>query len=337
MAALRTTFEDVSPSHTVVVEAAVPLLHRGLLDVKGTRHVNVNQARALIAYAVWLQHYKSDEWFRDGKLSEAPWVLEYEQFIHILIGGAGTGKTTTLRCIDALVDFCHGPGSRRMSAPTNTAARKLPGDTVHALYKLPRGSMLSRSGRLSDCVLRAFRRSWAPTITQAVHEVSFLPQDMFYQINLRSQEAQRKPNLIMSDLVTFLCGDFLQLPPVEGRSLASPLTETGYEEVLEETGKPVRTSDAARRKERKEVKCRGGYALGRDECPSVTCLTLNMCTTKPLTDIAEGMRNNSMTDAAWLALEDRCVGYVRVGGVLQALPPCVPDPRQTHPLFRQTL
>ena len=40
-----------------------------------------------------------------------------------------------------------------------------------------------------------------------------------------------------------------------------------------------------------------------------------------------------MTDAAWLALEDRCVGYVRVGGVLQALPPGVPDPRLTQPPF----
>jgi hypothetical protein len=111
VAALRTTFKDVSPSHTVVVEAAVFHLQKGLLNVKGTHHVNVKQARALITYAVWLQHYKSDEWIRDGKLSEAPWIPEYEQFIHILIGGAGTGKTTTLRCIDDLVDFSMGQGA----------------------------------------------------------------------------------------------------------------------------------------------------------------------------------------------------------------------------------
>ena len=47
-----------------------------------------------------------------------------------------------------------------------------------------------------------------------------------------------------------------------------------------------------------------------------------MRTTKPLADI---------TDAAWLALEDGCVGYVRVGGVPQPLPPGVPDPRLSLP------
>ncbi|MAF76427.1 MAG: hypothetical protein CMF17_11365 [Idiomarinaceae bacterium] len=331
---MRETFDKAPRSHTIVIEAAVFLIRRGLLNVKGTCHVNVKQARMLLTCAIWLQHYKSAEWIQERGLSDPPWALEYEEFIHVLVGGAGTGKTTTLLVVDALVDYFHGPESMRKSAPTNTAARKLRGDTVHALYKLPRGSMLSRRARLSDSVLRAYRKTWVSAIMHAIDEISFLPQDMLYQINLRSQEAKRKPHTLMGGLATILSGDFLQLPPVDGRSLAMPLDEKGFEpEALEPDAKYPDEQEGLK-KERREAECRGGYALWRDSCQSVTCLTRNMRTTQPLAAIHEGMRRKEMTDEAWRALEDRLVGHERdAAGVLKPLPSGVEDPRLGEPPF----
>eukprot|EP00973_Karenia_brevis_P059413 8271018-Karenia_brevis.AAC.1 len=67
----------------------------------------------------------------------------------IFIGGAGTGKTTTILVIEALVDFFHEKGSVRKSAPTNTASRLIGGDTLHASYKLPPGTLHGKRGKLS--------------------------------------------------------------------------------------------------------------------------------------------------------------------------------------------
>ena len=45
----------LAPSHTRVIEAAGFLLRGGLLNVKGTRHQNVKQGRALLHWAWWLK------------------------------------------------------------------------------------------------------------------------------------------------------------------------------------------------------------------------------------------------------------------------------------------
>ena len=75
------------------------------------------------------------------------------------------------------------------AAPTNTAARLLGGDTVHALYKLPFGSLLGRRAQLSSRVLKAFRKRWATVKAHAIDEISVLPPDKFYQIDVRTRVA----------------------------------------------------------------------------------------------------------------------------------------------------
>ena len=326
-AELRANFDALPRSHTVVLEAAVFLIRKGLLNVKGTSHVNVKQARFLMTYAVWLQNFKSAEWIREHGLGEPPWKLDFEVFIHVLIGGAGTGKTTTVQVVDALVDYFHGPKSCMKSAPTITAARKTGGDTVHAMYKLPRGSMLSRAARLSDRVLRAYRRTWSAAISQAIDEISFVPQDMLFQINVRSQEAKRKPDVVMGGLATILSGDFLQLPPVDGRSLATPLDEKGYLPSGPCDVGEGPAGDDERRKQRVDFECRAGYALWRETCKNVTCLSINMRTKGPLADILEDMRHDRLSDDAWRLLQDRQVGYVRREGIAQCLHTEEADPR----------
>ena len=80
----------------------------------------------------------------------------------ILIGAAGTGKSTILRIVEALADKFFGPASVRKGAPSNAAARVLGGDTIHALCKIPfvGGLYGGAKSYLSVPVLRAFKRRW---------------------------------------------------------------------------------------------------------------------------------------------------------------------------------
>ena len=148
-------------SHTVVYDAAAFLLRQGLLNVKDTPHVNIKQARALLHFAHWLQQHLSRRWSQEQLVPEVLETKPLHTFFHALIGGPGTGKTTTTKVINALLEHFLGPECMPQSAPTNTAARLLGGNTVDARYKLPRSSLLSnRDGQLSDSVLKAFRRQW---------------------------------------------------------------------------------------------------------------------------------------------------------------------------------
>ena len=65
--------------------------------------------------------------------------------------------------MEALADKLFGPASLRKGAPSNTAARVLGGDTIHALCKLPLvGGFLTKKagGHLSAPVMRAHKRRW---------------------------------------------------------------------------------------------------------------------------------------------------------------------------------
>ena len=91
---LRTAQAVAPPSHTRVIEAAIFLLRCGLLNVKGTPHLNVKQARALMHWAWWLQQQMSQEWVAKGVLGAAPFGIDRAALCHVLTGGAGGGKTT---------------------------------------------------------------------------------------------------------------------------------------------------------------------------------------------------------------------------------------------------
>ena len=62
----------------------------------------------------------------------------------------------------------------RHAAPTNTASRVGGGDTCHALYKLPFGSLKGKGGCLSGAVLQDFKRRWRGSRVQNVDEIGML-------------------------------------------------------------------------------------------------------------------------------------------------------------------
>ena len=92
MHSLRERQTGQSPSHTRVLEAAAHLLCSGLLNVKGTKRLNVKQARALFHWAWWLQGRMSKQWIDEGFLDSAPFDINSEPLRHVLTGGAGAGK-----------------------------------------------------------------------------------------------------------------------------------------------------------------------------------------------------------------------------------------------------
>ena len=111
----------------------------------------------MIFAAAGLQYRKSKEWLDAGLLSEEGRPRNQvllQDLEMILTGAAGTGKTTTLLVIEALIDFFYEPGVLCKSAPTITASRLLGGNTSHALYKLPRSTLHGKRGKLSAAVLK---------------------------------------------------------------------------------------------------------------------------------------------------------------------------------------
>ena len=122
------------------MQAAIYLIQEaGLFNIPDTGTVNVKQARAFLHIAAWLQAHMMVEWILRGELSSKEAVdSDFLDFNLVLIGPGGTGKSTVLRAAEALIDYFNGAESVRKCAISNTAARLLGGDTLHAMCKLPR-------------------------------------------------------------------------------------------------------------------------------------------------------------------------------------------------------
>ena len=162
---------NTQPTPTTVLEAAFYLITSTLLRVPGTGCINVKQALTLLHFARWIQCCKTTEWEEAGLFfPEAGRPPLAYQLRLILIGAAGTGKSTILRIVEALADKFFGPASVRKGAPSNAAARVVGGDTIHALFKIPfvGGLYGGAKSYLSAPVLRAFKRSWDPV--KFIHE-----------------------------------------------------------------------------------------------------------------------------------------------------------------------
>ena len=88
----------VDPSSpTVVFQAAFHLIKSDLMRIPLVGSINVKQARGLLHFARWLQSVKNLE--SGIKASPSP-----EMFL-VLIGPAGTGKSTLLHLVEALIEI----------------------------------------------------------------------------------------------------------------------------------------------------------------------------------------------------------------------------------------
>ena len=222
---------------TIVMEAAFHLLTEGLLNIPDVGCINVKQARAFLWNAAWLQEFENDRREEECAAAEYRQVkkasksIEVDGFHLAIIGAGGTGKTAVMKLTEALITYFAGADTVKKLAPSNAAARLLGGDTIHSLCKLPFGNaqLTSKKGRLTKGKLCAHRRIWRTTIAAFVDEVSMISADQFHHCDVRMRQAKQNPERQFGGLALNICGDFLQLPPVDKdnsrRSLAMPYEE----------------------------------------------------------------------------------------------------------------
>ena len=267
------------------MEAAFFLLQQDLLRIPdmppGT--VNVKQARAFLWNAAWLQEYMNEKWREEAPLAaSAQQKARFSNFCLAIVGPGGTGKTAVLKMVEALTLFFTGPETVRKLAPSNAAARLLGGDTLHSLCKLPFGGarLTSKKGRLTKQALLVHRRTWSRTIASYLDEISMISSDQLLQCDVRMRQAKMSMDSPFGGLAMNICGDFLQLPPVDKdgskKSLAMPhadASETEEEEAEEQSAQKI--AHDKKNKAAKLVEGVQGFNLWR--CiKRVVCLNVNV-------------------------------------------------------------
>ena len=138
-----------------------------------------------------------------------------------------------------------------------------------------------------------------------------ISSDQFLQCDVRLRQAKNDQEHRFGNLATNVCGDFLQLPPVEKhkgsrRSLAMPLDHFGRCEVEEAEGDKEGTQDkslAARMAE-----ARQGFDLWRS-ITRVVCLTVNVRAPGVLSRLQAEMRAGKISDEMWDLYKDRLVKH----------------------------
>ena len=134
-------------------------------------------------------------------------ALDYVRRSHgnlFITGRAGTGKSTLLRAIVKSLN-----GEVVIGAPTGIAALNVGGETIHSLFRLPRGLLLD--GDENEVSPRSIFE--IEDITLVIDEVSMVRADVFNAIDVSLRE-QRESNVPFGGVRVIAFGDTHQLPPV---------------------------------------------------------------------------------------------------------------------------
>ena len=288
-------------SGTVVVKAAFFLLQEGLLDIPDIGCINVKQARALLWNAAWLQEYMNVIWESDhvSPAAKKPSKARkaFRNFRLAIVGPGGTGKTAMLKVTEALTTFFLGPDIVQKMAPSNAAARLFGGDTIHAACKLPFGNkgLSSKKGRLTKAALTNLRKRWATTVAAYIDEVSMIPADQFLQCDVRMRQAKMTPQQPFGGLAINVCGDFLQLPPVDTDGSKPSLANPPAHEVAF-----VHNSGGEEKETAKDTNAesRQGFRLWRS-IRRVVGLDVNVRAPDALGRLQSEMRSGTIPDIMW--------------------------------------
>lgn len=140
-------------------------------------------------------------------------------------GAAGTGKSFLLRYIIQELEKAK-PGLVAVTAPTGLAAVNVGGQTVHSWAGI--GGFFGERVKEMRCVERAMVATirkqastlnrWVQTVVLVLDEVSMLEPELFDYLDFIGRELRQNRQAGFGGLQLLLCGDFLQLPPVEASS-----------------------------------------------------------------------------------------------------------------------
>jgi ATP-dependent DNA helicase PIF1 len=138
--------------------------------------------------------------------------------IVLVLGGAGTGKTTFLR------ELQRRGGTRQvLLAPTGVAALNLGGQTIHSFFGIP-----PRIVNVDEVSPRGRRRELLRRVRRIViDEVSMMRSDLVDVIDSSLRVVRDRPEAF-GGVQMVLVGDFLQLPPVVPPAEAEVLLRLGF-------------------------------------------------------------------------------------------------------------
>ena len=130
-----------------------------------------------------------------------------------LTGGAGTGKSFTLKRVVTELQARHGEEQVMITASTGIAACHLGGTTVHSfagvgLAKEKLNELETKVKKNRQCV-----RRWLECQVLIIDEVSMLDGALFDVLEQLARRL-RKDSSPFGGIQLILCGDFFQLPPV---------------------------------------------------------------------------------------------------------------------------
>ncbi|CAH2096670.1 unnamed protein product [Euphydryas editha] len=138
------------------------------------------------------------------------------QLLIFVTGGAGTGKTFTLKVMTEQIRrlSCVGTGKRvAVIAPTGVAARIIGGSTLHSTFALPIEKGRVEARPITEEGLQREQQKWRSIEWLIIDEISMVPYLTLRNINIRLQQLKQDQGLF-GGINIILFGDLMQLPPV---------------------------------------------------------------------------------------------------------------------------
>ena len=131
-----------------------------------------------------------------------------------MIGQAGTGKTFTLKRLMAMLDNMYIPYVA--TASTGRAALNIGGQTIHSFSGAGIGDQDEEVYLKKITNSSWYRKAWRRPKVLIIEEISMLGMDYFDLLD-KIARTVRKKNVPFGGLQVVVCGDFLQLPPVNAK------------------------------------------------------------------------------------------------------------------------
>lgn len=147
-------------------------------------------------------------------------------FYIFLTGGAGTGKSFTIKCIYHELNKTLSRQSGNPDLPvvlllsyTGTAAFNINGQTIHSAFAINRGM----SKVLPEESANTLRSNLQDLQLLIIDEISMVPLDLLNLIHCRLQQIKQpfSPSTYFGNVSILAVGDFYQVPPVAKKSLLS--------------------------------------------------------------------------------------------------------------------
>jgi len=162
------------------------------------------------------------------------------QSLFEIIGSAGTGKTTIVKCLKAELAKTLGPNDPaigqliRFAAPTGCAAKLLPtpNSTLHSLLHLPVTRGNAPLERLSETTLKTIQEDLKHMMLLVIDEKSFIGAKMLANISGRLQQIFCQEDIPFGGVSVLIMGDFKQLSPVKDTPLFAKQARRSHASVV---------------------------------------------------------------------------------------------------------